>query len=148
MMSDTFFADITLWIRVHLDLERSICHCGRDQRKMDVWGYPHEGGWETDHGRYWLFTKCKCGYEMALWKMGVPRDMDFRNTWGKIGVTGVIPPADPGLFLGRRYCEARKCPHLIKAPCPPYQKRTRKVVCEITGYMPGHIKYCPEAVPE
>jgi len=34
----------------------------------------------TNDGRMWLFIHCpECGYEMALWKIGVPRDQDFRT---------------------------------------------------------------------
>lgn len=39
--------------------------------------YPHAGGWRVDgfSERVWLYKVCKkCGYEWALWKLGVERD--------------------------------------------------------------------------
>jgi hypothetical protein len=47
--------------------------------------YPHSGGWKIpglkgdpdEDGRYWLYISCPgCGYEWALWKLGVSRDFD------------------------------------------------------------------------
>jgi len=55
-----------------------------------VHGYPHDAGWETDTGRMWLFIHCPdCGYEMAIWKLGVSRDQDFR-TQSETRPTGVL----------------------------------------------------------
>ena len=36
--------------------------------------YPHSGGWRVDglEPRQWLYKNCpKCGYDWALWKIGV-----------------------------------------------------------------------------
>lgn len=42
--------------------------------------YRHDAGWETDDGRMWIYVVCpRCNYQMAIWKMGVPRDFDFRG---------------------------------------------------------------------
>jgi len=79
MTLSIIFPDVEDWIREHCDPARSRCLCGRDLRGDQVHGYPHDAGWETDKGRMWLYIPCpKCGYEMALWKIGVPRDQDFR----------------------------------------------------------------------
>lgn len=78
--SDRSFPEITEWVRTSCDPARSRCHCGRDLRGDEVLGYPHDAGWMTNDGRMWLFIHCpECGYEMALWKMGVARDRDFRT---------------------------------------------------------------------
>lgn len=40
--------------------------------------YPHSGGWPVPGlaGTYWLYITCpKCGYQWALWKLGVPRTL-------------------------------------------------------------------------
>lgn len=80
MIPDFTFPAITAWVQVACDPSRSHCLCGRDLRGDEVRGYPHDGGWETDNGKMWLFIPCRnCGYEMALWKMGVSRDQDFRD---------------------------------------------------------------------
>ncbi|OPX67912.1 MAG: hypothetical protein A4E36_01489 [Methanoregulaceae archaeon PtaB.Bin009] len=77
---DLPFPDIAEWVRDHCDPARSRCLCGRDLRGNQVHGYPHDAGWETDAGRMWLFIHCPgCCYEMAIWKLGVPRDQDFRT---------------------------------------------------------------------
>jgi len=77
---DLPFPDVADWIRAHCDPARSRCLCGRDLRGDLVHGYSHDARWETDAGRMWLFIHCpKCGYEMAIWKLGVPRDQDFRT---------------------------------------------------------------------
>jgi hypothetical protein len=46
-------------------------------------------------------------------------------------------------MIGRNYCKGKKCPDLVKAPLPPGQKGTQKVLCKQTGFMPGHMKTCP-----
>jgi hypothetical protein len=41
--------------------------------------YPHDGGWKVKglDGLWWLYITCpKCGYDWALWKLGVRRDFD------------------------------------------------------------------------
>lgn len=50
--------------------------------------------------------------------------------------------SDDNLRLGRDHC--RGCDDLIKAPLPQGQKRTQKVLCRRTGFMPGHMKVCPK----
>lgn len=77
---DIPFPDITDWVRDHADRGRSRCCCGRDLLGDQVLGYPHDAGWFTDEGKMWLFVHClECGYEMALWKMGISRNHDFRT---------------------------------------------------------------------
>jgi len=53
-------------------------------------------------------------------------------------------------MLGRKYCEERNCPHLIKDP--PLGPKTRKMVCDLSGpkrgkrphhFQPGHMSVCP-----
>lgn len=47
-------------------------------RVVRVEFYDHDGGWEVE-GFYrlqWLYVTCRrCGYENALWKLGVPRNL-------------------------------------------------------------------------
>ena len=87
---DLPFPNVADWIRDHCDPARSRCLCGRDLRGDQVHGYPHDAGWETDAGRMWLFIHCPdCGYEMAIWKLGVPRDRDFRTRTGTLPAEGV-----------------------------------------------------------
>ena len=76
---EILFPEIADWVREHGDPSRSRCLCGRDLRGDQVHGYRHEAGWMTDAGQMWLFIPCpECGYEMAIWKIGVSRDQDFR----------------------------------------------------------------------
>ncbi len=40
--------------------------------------YPHSAGWTVEgiEGKQWLYIVCprkKCGYQWAIWKLGVPR---------------------------------------------------------------------------
>ncbi|HPF68261.1 MAG TPA: hypothetical protein PLC20_11350 [Flavobacteriales bacterium] len=77
---DLPFPDVAEWVRDHCDPSRSRCLCGRDLRGDQVLGYPHDAGWVTDAGRMWLYIPCpECGYEMAIWKIGVSREQDFRT---------------------------------------------------------------------
>jgi len=50
--------------------------CGRSLKHRRVDHYDHSDGWPV-HGfdrLQWLSIKCpKCGYDWALWKLGVPR---------------------------------------------------------------------------
>jgi hypothetical protein len=50
---------------------------------------------------------------------------------------------DDNLRVGRAYCQGKGCPDLVKAPLPPGQKGTQKVLCQQTGFMPDHMKVCP-----
>lgn len=54
------------------------CLCGHDLAKEPIVYYvPHRDGWTVagEKERVWLYVKCpKCGYDMAVWKMGVPRE--------------------------------------------------------------------------
>ena len=60
------------------DGRRSACLCGYDLSQEPIIYYvPHEGGWtiKGETRKVWLYVKCpKCGYDMSLWKMGVPRE--------------------------------------------------------------------------
>jgi hypothetical protein len=57
-------------------------------------------------------------------------------------------PFEP--HLGRNFCQG--CSDLVKAPLGLSkrtglpQKRTQKVLCRRTGFMPGHMKTCPKGV--
>jgi len=53
--------------------------------KQPIKGYPHDGGWKVpgvagdpdESGLYWLYITCPgCGYEWAIWKLGVSRSYD------------------------------------------------------------------------
>ena len=39
-----------------------------------VYAYSHTGGWAVPgmDGKWWLYISCGCGYDWALWKLGVP----------------------------------------------------------------------------
>ena len=54
------------------------CLCGFDlSRELLVYYVPHRDGWTVkgEEQKVWLYVKCpKCGYDMAIWKMGVPRE--------------------------------------------------------------------------
>jgi hypothetical protein len=101
MIPDLSFPAITEWVRDHCDPARSRCLCGRDLRGDEVRGYPHDAGWETDNGKMWLFIHCPvCGHEMALWKIGVSRDQDFRTA------------------AARRWTESELCDLAWAAPDP------------------------------
>jgi len=74
---DTSFPEVAGWVRDHYNPVR--CSCGRNLRGEEVLGYPHIAGWWTDSGKMWLYIHCPaCGYDVALWKIGVDRDQDFR----------------------------------------------------------------------
>jgi hypothetical protein len=54
------------------------CNCGQDLTGEPILRYDHDAGWKVKgiEKRQWLFITCpKCAYEMALWKMGVPRNL-------------------------------------------------------------------------
>jgi hypothetical protein len=54
------------------------CLCGFDLKDEPIIYYvPHDAGWTVkgEKEKAWLYVKCpKCGYDMAIWKMGVPRE--------------------------------------------------------------------------
>jgi hypothetical protein len=54
-------------------------------RYLPIKGYPHSGGWKVpgvagdpdEDGLYWLYITCpRCGYDWAIWKLGVSRSFD------------------------------------------------------------------------
>jgi len=46
----------------------------------EIQHYPHASGWEVEDSngfvtRLWLYVTCStCGYDWALWKLGIPRE--------------------------------------------------------------------------
>jgi len=64
--------------RFRAQYTRTSCDCGHDLSKEPISYYvPHPDGWtipqETE--RVWLFVHCpKCGFDMSIWKLGVPRE--------------------------------------------------------------------------
>jgi len=59
-------------------ITKTTCTCGATipSGPENIEHYPHEGGWRVVgmRGRQWLFIHCRaCGYDWALWKLGVPR---------------------------------------------------------------------------
>jgi len=64
--------------RKQYDPKRTRCLCGHDLSKEPIIYYvPHSDGWtvQGEKTKAWLYVKCpKCGYDMAVWKMGVPRE--------------------------------------------------------------------------
>lgn len=63
---------------------KNICFDARHRKSVDlnaepIKGYPHDGGWPVVglQGLWWLYITCpKCGYEWAIWKLGVSRSYD------------------------------------------------------------------------
>jgi hypothetical protein len=67
-----------------------ICFDARHKKSVNlseepIRGYPHSGGWKVpglkgdpdEDGRYWLYIHCPtCGYDWALWKLGVSRSFN------------------------------------------------------------------------
>jgi len=56
------------------------CHCGYDLSDELVLAYSHPSGWEIEESNelQWLWITCpNCGYDMSLWKLGVPRDANI-----------------------------------------------------------------------
>jgi hypothetical protein len=53
------------------------CSCGYvGLSKLRIEHYDHDGGWPVEgfKEKQWLYVTCpKCGYQWALWKLGVPR---------------------------------------------------------------------------
>jgi hypothetical protein len=58
-------------------ITRDECGCGRKGLKsLPIEHYNHDGGWPIEgfKEKQWLYVTCpKCGYQWALWKLGVPR---------------------------------------------------------------------------
>lgn len=80
MTLSIIFPEVADWVRDHCNPPRSLCLCGYDLRGEEVRGYRHDAGWETNSGRMWLYIHCpKCGYDMAISKIGVSRSRDFRT---------------------------------------------------------------------
>lgn len=57
--------------------KRNTCGCGFvGIHDRDIYGYTHPEGWCVRNGCYWLWIHCpKCEYDLAIWKLGVPRDL-------------------------------------------------------------------------
>jgi len=53
------------------------CSCGYvGLSKLRIEHYDHDGGWPVEgfEEKQWLYVTCpKCGYQWALWKLGIPR---------------------------------------------------------------------------
>lgn len=64
--------------RKHYNPQRTSCLCGQLLAFEPILYYaPHEAGWtiKAEDQKAWLYVKCpKCGYDMSIWKMGVPRE--------------------------------------------------------------------------
>lgn len=58
-------------------ITRHDCICGNSLVNQPIHYYgPHDGGWTVPGflPKLWLYKVCpKCGYQMALWKMGVSK---------------------------------------------------------------------------
>jgi hypothetical protein len=72
-------------------MTKNICLYPRHKKSVNlndqpIRGYPHDGGWKVNGltGLWWLYIHCPdCGYDWALWKLGVSRDFDPTATAGK-----------------------------------------------------------------
>jgi len=52
------------------------CSCGRDLHGLPIYRYPHDAGWKVSGiiEPQWLYIHCpKCDYDLAIWKLGIPR---------------------------------------------------------------------------
>ena len=50
--------------------------CGTPLEDLPIEHYDHDDGWEVEgfERRQWLYVVCpKCGYQWALWKLGITR---------------------------------------------------------------------------
>jgi len=58
------------------EIKNKCCWCGSPLHAQDLKRYPHGDGWTVDgEGKQWLYIPCrKCGYEWAIWKLGVDRE--------------------------------------------------------------------------
>jgi hypothetical protein len=63
-----------------LNRKEWICRwCLASLKDEPIKGYPHPSGWRIEglpeNEKYWLYVECpECGYQWALWKLGVKRD--------------------------------------------------------------------------
>ena len=62
----------------HLEIAKNVCSfCNYSGlQDLPIKHYDHEGGWLVKgyRERQWLYVECpRCGYEWALWKLGVRR---------------------------------------------------------------------------
>lgn len=61
------------------------CGCGKKSyADMKLYGFDDDYGWEVEGFIYeqWLFFLCpECGYQWAIWKIGVPKDHKFKKNW-------------------------------------------------------------------
>lgn len=72
------FKEIADWIKTRVSpSDRTKCVCGRELVGRPVVGYPHNEGWSTRLGQYWLYIPCTCGHNRSIWKMGISRGQDF-----------------------------------------------------------------------
>lgn len=63
--------------RKHFDSRKTKCFCGQDLARASIFYYvPHPGGYtiKNEKETVWLYVKCKCGNDKALWKFGVERE--------------------------------------------------------------------------
>lgn len=52
------------------------CDCGTPLLPVDLEHYDHDGGWYVEgfDEKQWLYLECPdCGYQTALWKIGITR---------------------------------------------------------------------------
>lgn len=52
-------------------------YCGTDLTGLPLYAYPHGAGWTVKDldAKQWLYIHCpKCGYDWAVWKLGVKRE--------------------------------------------------------------------------
>lgn len=54
--------------------------CKASLENKPIEHYPHISGWEVEgfDKLQWLYITCDCGYQWALWKLGVPRNAKAR----------------------------------------------------------------------
>jgi hypothetical protein len=85
-LQDTIFEEL---IRLIGDKKGCYYHPDIPLRPCDVQYYNHPDGWIVKEApgiehKLWIYVHCrKCGYDTAIWKLGVPRDHIFGlpETW-------------------------------------------------------------------
>jgi len=62
--------------RMQAERRNTDCRWCQADLNLPTYGAPHDGGWNVPGmGLNWLWLHCdKCGYDWALWKLGLPRD--------------------------------------------------------------------------